>query len=427
MLALVIAALVAFCGHPGRQSAQRQTALPGFVPTLMARASPRSSTCSVPPGEPRPARVELLRSTDDGEHFQAVTAPPGTAPSAGAPLGDIEHLSFVSPEEGFVVRAAEDDGVLGPTSVVVTEDGGESWRLVDLPVEPRNLPWDKGVTLVGPVQPVVARSTRWRSRAPAAPTARLPPLPRGELVFSSGPRGQPGEREQLVQCCRQHRPFRRRGPGVAYYGERQGVVNLFGSADDGNSFRLLTANFTRNSCGLGPTSSQLVWLTCDGGMMMTFYRSTDAGERFVALPVPVRQHRWHGGVGDGGAADVLHDRGGFGQWFLLVRLTTGGASRSCTGCPERSAQWSDISDLSFGDTSGARADLNRYALPLPRPRRHLGARAHAWSRDGRELELATVNVTTGVIDLAASDVQGSKRRPIAGAGERSCLMGGPAG
>ena len=40
MLALVIAALVAFCGHRGRQSAQRQTALPGFVPTLMARASP---------------------------------------------------------------------------------------------------------------------------------------------------------------------------------------------------------------------------------------------------------------------------------------------------------------------------------------------------------------------------------------------------
>ena len=81
MLALVIAALVAFCGHPGRrQSAQRQTALPGFVPTLMACASPEVVYLLGTAWGASPAWVELLRSTDDGGHFQAVTAPAGQCP-----------------------------------------------------------------------------------------------------------------------------------------------------------------------------------------------------------------------------------------------------------------------------------------------------------------------------------------------------------
>ena len=61
----------------------------------------------------------------------------------------------------------------------------------------------------------------------------------------------------MVQC--------RRSIGLSAFGDRvwlitgngMGVVNLFGSADDGNSFRLLRANLPGNSCGLGPTSSEV--------------------------------------------------------------------------------------------------------------------------------------------------------------------------
>ena len=92
-------------GAPGgRQPGLPGTARADFVPALLARGSPDVVYLLGTAWGTSPARVELLRSSDDGEHFQAVTAPPGTAPSAGAPLGDIEHLSFVSPEEGFVVR-----------------------------------------------------------------------------------------------------------------------------------------------------------------------------------------------------------------------------------------------------------------------------------------------------------------------------------
>ena len=354
VLALVIAALVAFCGHPGRrQSAQRQTALPGFVPTLMARASPEVVYLLGTAWGASPERVELLRSTDDGGHFQAVTAPPGSAPSAQAPLGDLEQLSFVSPEDGFAVRPAQDDGVPGTTSVVVTEDGGESWRPATLPVEPHNLPWDKGVTLVGPVQarggPVyevaitctsgtdcpryrLYRAENWSS--PWAPVASPESGSRWFNAAGSIGLSAVGDRVWLIT------------------GNGMGVVNLFGSADDGNSFRLLRANLPGNSCGLGPTSSEVVWLTC-GSMMVSFYRSADAGQRFVALPVT--------GVGSTGDTALWPTPGPL--MFFMTEPGSSGFYRSTDdgrsfeklhGLPRAfGPNGSDVSDLSFaGPTDG---------------------------------------------------------------------------
>ncbi len=342
-------------GAPGgRQPGLPGTARADFVPALLARGSPDVVYLLGTAWGTSPARVELLRSSDDGEHFQAVTAPPGTAPSAGAPLGDIEHLSFVSPEEGFVVRAAEEDGFLGPTSVVVTEDGGESWRQVDLPVEPRNPAWQRGTTLISPVQasggPVYEVAITC-TNGNDCPSYRLY---RAEDWFAPWtPVDNPGSGSSSFNAAG--------SIGLSAFGDHvwlitgngTGIVKLFGSADDGNSFRLLNANLPGIFCGLGPASSQLAWLTCDGGMMMTFYRSTDGGERFVALPVR--------GASTGGTA-VWAAAGP-----LLFFMTEAGSDSGFYWSDNDGRSFeklhalprafgpngSNISDLSLGDTSGA--------------------------------------------------------------------------
>ena len=348
MLALVIAALVAFCGHRGRQSAQRQTALPGFVPTLMARASPEVVYLLGTAWGASPARNELLRSTDDGGHFQVVTAPPGTAPNAQAPLGNPDQLTFVSPEDGFAVRDARDNGSPGTSSVVVTENGGESWRSATLPIEPHNPPWAKGVTLVGPV---------WATGGPVYEVAinctSGSDCPRYQLYRA---KNWPSRWAPVASPESGSRWFNAAGSiGLSAFGDRvwlitgngMGVVNLFGSADDGDSFRLLQANLPGNWCGVGPMSSELVWLTC-GNMMVSFYRSVDAGQRFVALPVT--------GVGSTGHTALWPTPGPL--MFFVTEPGPSGFYRSSNdgrsfeklrGLPTAfGPNGSNISDLSFG-------------------------------------------------------------------------------
>ena len=180
----------------------------------------------------------------------------------------------------------------------------------------------------------------------------LPPLPRGELVFSLGPVASPESGSRWFNAAG--------SIGLSAVGDRvwlitgngMGVVNLFGSADDGNSFRLLRANLPGNSCGLGPTSSEVVWLTC-GSMMVSFYRSADAGQRFVALPVT--------GVGSTGDTALWPTPGPL--MFFMTEPGSSGFYRSTDdgrsfeklhGLPRAfGPNGSDVSDLSFaGPTDG---------------------------------------------------------------------------
>ncbi len=63
-----------------------------------------------------------------------------------------------------------------------------------------------------------------------------------------------------------------------------GDVKLALSANGGRTFALIW-NEPVLGCGLTPTSDTVIWLDCSGGMEGDWFRSTDGGRKFKALPI----------------------------------------------------------------------------------------------------------------------------------------------
>jgi hypothetical protein len=64
-----------------------------------------------------------------------------------------------------------------------------------------------------------------------------------------------------------------------------GPVTLLFSSDGGKSFRVEAAGLPGIGCWPSPTSSTVVWLSCDTGDYGRWSRSSDGGKRFLGLPV----------------------------------------------------------------------------------------------------------------------------------------------
>lgn len=242
---------------------------PRFQPELLARGSPAFVYVLGVTGR----RVELLRSTDDGLHFSMVSLPAVSRPTTKSPLGNVESLAFGTALTGSVQ--------LSTGAVYATDDGGLSWRRVRLPVDGNKVPWRRGVTVIGPIE---------------VPGGRVYLL----AVTCTSETSCPSYR--LYRSIGWFRPWlSSEGPdsgtfnaaggiGIAGFGRNvwltvgngESTVRLLGSSNGGASFALQALD-DQISCGVSPTSTDVTWLTCSGGMLLSFARSVDGGRHFSWL------------------------------------------------------------------------------------------------------------------------------------------------
>jgi photosystem II stability/assembly factor-like uncharacterized protein len=75
------------------------------------------------------------------------------------------------------------------------------------------------------------------------------------------------------------------GPDVWVSLSNGGPVTLLFSSDGGRFFRVEAAGLPGIGCWPEPTSSTVVWLSCDTGNYGRWSRSSDGGKRFLGLPV----------------------------------------------------------------------------------------------------------------------------------------------
>lgn len=226
------------------------------------------------------SRVELLRSEDGGAHFTFVSVPP--VPK-GYGYDNIGQLSFGTAEEGFLslFRDVDKSRVLG--LVLVTDDGGRSWTRARLPARDSSTPWARGVTIEGPVEASGGRVYLIGIRCTSAGDCPHYRLYRAtgwlaKWVSSPGPESGTFNAGGGIDLA---------GFGSDVWmtvGNGVGPLRLLGSENGGRSFRVLSSP-AGVSCSPMPTGPAVIWLTCPGGMLIAYDRSSDGGSHFVRLPI----------------------------------------------------------------------------------------------------------------------------------------------
>jgi len=214
-----------------------------------------------------PARPGLFRSDDAGLHFHQVSSPVVRSTRTGQPV-PVRELWFAGPSDGYALFGSW--GQRAP--LLVTSDGARTWH--------RSAVGGRGyVTAVagrgGWVYALVLRcrrgltvcpaATLYRSAAGSRTWARMPAAVLAQVNESGGPSLAAWGRSVWIMA----------GNGEI------GSPLLLWSADGGRFFR--QAAVTAVSCGLETTSPSVAWLTCSGGMMLTFGRWSRG--RLARLPV----------------------------------------------------------------------------------------------------------------------------------------------
>lgn len=194
---------------------------------------------------------ELLRSTDAGQHFRRVAAPPlpsqGTAPT----------LVFANSRDGFAYVPC------GTGPLYVTHDAGASWHRA------------------GPAGGVLALATGGGDAYVVTTGAGLERSPASHDAWS-----------RLGFHVRTPYPFglAARGSHVWFIGPPRGRIDrttIAISSDRGRTF-----STRKGPCFYGlpgrpvPAGGGVVWAVCSSGMMAAVFRSTDGGRSFVNAHAP---------------------------------------------------------------------------------------------------------------------------------------------
>ena len=243
--------------------------------------------------------VRLFRSDDGAIRFRAVATPAARSPVTGRPL-TVSGLWFTGPADGYALFGAW--GERGP--LMATGDGARTWHRVTVGsagfIAAVAGHGRLAYALVVACKPGLANCPRTLLYRSAAGSTTWTPVPAGglaQLNASGGPSLAAWGRSVWV---------------MAGNGEVPRPV-LLSSADAGRSFRRTTVPAI--GCWLAATSPAVAWLTCSGGMMLTFGRW--ASGRLARLPVtgagtgntvlaPVTGTAAYFGTGTGTAAGRLY-------------------------------------------------------------------------------------------------------------------------
>lgn len=280
---------------PGRVDAGRA----GLTAVLVARASARVVyVLGRPAGVARPRPVRLFRSNDGAVRFRAVATPVARSPLTGRPLA-ISGLWFTGPADGYALFGGW--GQRGP--LMSTSDGARTWHRVTVGtagfVAAAAGHGRLAYALVVRCNHGLADCPRTMLYRSAAGSTRWTPVPAAGLAQRNAAGG-------LSLAAWGRSVWITAGNGEA-------APVLLASADAGRSFRRATV--AAIGCSLAATSPAVAWLTCSGGMMLTFDRW--AGGRLTRLPVtgagtgntvlaPVSDTAVYFGTGTGAAAGRLY-------------------------------------------------------------------------------------------------------------------------
>jgi photosystem II stability/assembly factor-like uncharacterized protein len=232
----------------------------GFVPQMLIRASGSVVYLLGTVGCETGLCGRLLRSSDDGLHFERVTLPKVGHASAVVSADAVLDFQFSNPGDGYL---------LNHEVLYVTNDGARTWHVADF--GPKQLVLSIAATsrfayatlshcaVAGCEADRLVRSIAGSSRWTVASDLRANNVGGFSLDAAVGERVWLGT-----------------GGGT-------GDVTISLSVTEGKSFQLVWSQLVLG-CDLTPTSDTVVWLDCSGGMEGDWYRSTDGGRHFRYIP-----------------------------------------------------------------------------------------------------------------------------------------------
>jgi hypothetical protein len=282
-----------------------------LFPVLVAAASPRVVyVLGRAAGMVRPG---LFRRDDAGRHFHQVRSPGARSTRTGR-SAPVRELWFAGPSDGYALFSSW--GQRGP--LLVTSDGARTWH--------RSAVGGRGfVTAVaGHGRWVYALALRCLRGLTACPAAALYQSAAGSLTWA---RVSAAGLAQVNEAG---------GPSLAAWGRSVWIMAgngeigspvLAWSGDGGRSVRQEAVPAV--GCGLTATSPAVAWLTCSGGMMLTFDRWSTG--RLMRLPVtgsgtgntfldPVSDTSAWFGTGAGNAAGLYLTRDAGTRFTKIGRL-----------------------------------------------------------------------------------------------------------
>jgi len=245
----------------GQQMADADAGSPTFVAEELVRAS--VTVVYVLKGVECPSGqcVRLFRSNDDGLHFEQVNLPKEVRTQPAVTVDSFfEQAQFPTPSDGYLPVNFE---------LYMTNDGARTWHVVSFGRKESVL--------------TVAATSKWAYAMLseckfACGTDELARSATGSSHWSivsvaHASHSQPPE----VAAAVGDRVWLMSGIGT-------GEITILVSTNEGNTFSVVWREPMIN-CGLYPTSERVVWLDCSGGMMGDWFRSTDGGRHFQALPI----------------------------------------------------------------------------------------------------------------------------------------------
>ena len=204
--------------------------------------------------------ARMLRSNDDGLHYERVNLPTVARTESAMTLDSlIEDAQFASPSDGYLIV----NGVF-----YMTNDGARTWHVVSF----------------GPKESVLAVAT-----TPQWAYATV-----SDCSFACGTdqlaRSVTGSMDWLVVSVARARTTATEvaaAVGQSVWlasGIGRAEVTLSLSTNEGKTFVVVWRQ-PMVDCGLYPPSDTVVWLDCSGGMMGDWFRSTDGGRHFRFIPI----------------------------------------------------------------------------------------------------------------------------------------------
>ena len=203
--------------------------------------------------------ARLLRSSDDGLHFERVTLPTVGHASAVVSVAAVLYLQFSNPEDGYL---------LSHEVLYVTNDGARTWHVADF--------GPKELVLSIAASSRFAYATLSHCAGAGCEADRLVRSIAGSSRWIIASKFRMNNVGWFLDAAVGDRVWLGTGGGT-------GNVALSLSANEGKSFTVVWREPVLG-CELTPTSDAVVWLDCSGGMEGDWYRSTDGGRHFHYIP-----------------------------------------------------------------------------------------------------------------------------------------------